>query len=98
MNPEQIRRKWQALLLEEAAHPERMTYWVSFADTERNLGVVCVVADGPSAAIQECTIQGLNPGGSVRVYQAFDTVRDEDLNRLLDRSYVEHEMRPKEET
>ena len=95
MSPEEIQAKFDALCLEEALNPNTMTYWLSFASETENLGCAAVVADGPMQAIRLTKALGINPGGEVAVFAAYDTIREEDMNRLLTRDYVENEMRPK---
>src|ERR1044071_9288221 len=44
-------------------------WWLSFANTERFLGVVVIQAHGPVHAIERARNLGINPGGEVHASQ-----------------------------
>lgn len=94
-----VEARFNTLLNNETAAPKPMTYWLSFADPAKPkgsqfLGVVCVKAIGPMHAIQRTNELGLNPGGQVEIHAVYDHIRDEDLERVLSRHYIENEMEP----
>ena len=91
MTPGQFARRKKELLDKEATQPEHLM-WLSFADDDRFLGGVYVVARGLMHAIERTIQLGVNPGGQVAAWDVPEEnaarVKPEWRDRLLNKAEV----------
>ena len=62
-------------------------WWMSFADEKGNLGVSIVDAEDPKEAIKKAWKLGINPGGSVNMYE-IDPRKFDVVDRALTREEI----------
>jgi hypothetical protein len=89
---EEIRRRRDALLREEAKNPA-VWWWLSFAD-EHFLGAVVIRARGFVSAVELTRLLGINPGGEVKGAELPASIEPPPaiVGRLLSKKEIEEQL------
>lgn len=81
----EIKQRMANMLAEEINGAESSMYYLSFADDSGFLGCAIVSAFGPTDAVRQTHLKGINPGGEVMMHPIPNgtPIPDDWKNRLL---------------